>query len=126
LGSAEGFLKQAKQELECGVSILSFPEGSRSADGELTAFHSGSARIALAAGAPLVPIGVIGTREIMPKSSRGYALTGHVHIHIGEPIKVDKADTRSPRKLTRLLKEGVAQAKAEARRLELTPNKASG
>ena len=52
-------------EIKEGISILIFPEGTRNHEpGQLQEFHAGSFKIATKAGAPIVPVTIIGTREI--------------------------------------------------------------
>lgn len=52
------------------VSVIFFPEGTRSEDGTLKPFKKGAALLAIQAGAPVVPIAVAGTKEILPKGSK--------------------------------------------------------
>ncbi|MGE5567685.1 MAG: lysophospholipid acyltransferase family protein [Rhodospirillales bacterium] len=69
---------------ERGISVLVFPEGGRS-PGPMEEFKEGAAYIAIKAGVPIVPVGIAGTREVLPMDSllvRG----GDVQLRIGEPI----------------------------------------
>ncbi len=68
------------------ISLLIFPEGGRSEDGQLQAFKEGGAYIAIRAGAPLVPLVVIGTREVLPFGS-GLVQPGAVTLRILKPIE---------------------------------------
>ncbi len=68
------------------ISLLIFPEGGRSEDGQLQAFKEGGAYIAIRAGAPLVPLVVIGTREVLPYGS-GVVQPGAVTLRILKPIE---------------------------------------
>jgi 1-acyl-sn-glycerol-3-phosphate acyltransferase len=58
-----------KAKLRQGLSLMFFPEGTRSPDGELKRFKSGAFILSLDSGAPVVPIAIVGTHEIMPKRS---------------------------------------------------------
>ena len=70
---------------ERGISLLIFPEAGRT-QGSLEPFKEGAAYIAIKAGVPLVPIGLIGTREVLPIHS--YNLRGGlVKLKIGDPIQ---------------------------------------
>ena len=68
-----------------GVSLLVFPEGGRSEDGGLQTFKEGAAYIAIKAGVPVVPICLIGTREVLAFGS-GHFHPGPVRLRIGRPI----------------------------------------
>lgn len=60
-------LARARQYLENGMSVMIFPEGTRSAKGTLLPFKSGAFRLAIEAGVPVLPIAVHGTAHGMPK-----------------------------------------------------------
>ncbi|HZA85513.1 MAG TPA: lysophospholipid acyltransferase family protein, partial [Acidimicrobiales bacterium] len=59
-------LDAAANVLESGELFGIYPEGTRSRDGKLRKGHTGPARLSLRTGAPMVPIGMVGTREIQP------------------------------------------------------------
>lgn len=107
-------LAKAQRSLEDGVSVLTFPEGTRSTSGEIGPFNSGAARLALATGVPLVPVGIVGTEWLLPKGSACYPASGHVAIHIGEPITV-RPNEMNARVLTRRLQQAVREARDAAR-----------
>jgi 1-acyl-sn-glycerol-3-phosphate acyltransferase len=66
-GSAsERALKAATRILDRGELFGIFPEGTRSRDGVLHKGHTGPARLAMRTGAPIIPVGIRGTREIQP------------------------------------------------------------
>jgi 1-acyl-sn-glycerol-3-phosphate acyltransferase len=78
----------AKSKLDQGFSLMFFPEGTRSPDGEMKRFKSGAFVLSLHAGVPVVPISIVGTREIMPKKSVLFH-PGTVDIVISPPIEPD-------------------------------------
>ncbi len=67
--------------------IVMFPEGTRSPDGEVKAFKKGAFVLAIRAGVPVVPVAIVGTREILPKGS-WRARPGVVRVRVGAPIPV--------------------------------------
>jgi 1-acyl-sn-glycerol-3-phosphate acyltransferase len=88
------------------VSLLIFPEGGRSREGELRPFMEGAAYIAIRAGVPLVPIGLRGTREVLPYGS-GTIRGGAVTMRIGDPIPTDQARMHDRLQLTNLLRDRI-------------------
>ena len=72
---------------ERAYSFLIFPEGTRSRDGSLQPFRRGGFFLALASGAPIVPVSIRGTYELMPKGRRS-ARRGRVGIVFHPPVPV--------------------------------------
>src|SRR5436190_12274165 len=90
-GSAsERALNAAARVLERGELFGIYPEGTRSRDGLLHKGHTGPARLALRTGAPIVPVGIIGTREIQPADVKFPRLFRSCTIRFGRPIKMDR------------------------------------
>src|SRR6059036_2309032 len=67
-------------------SVVIFPEGRRSPDGQLGEFKKGAFVLAIRAGLPVVPVVCRGTRRLMPRGSRLAVLPGEVEIVIEAPI----------------------------------------
>lgn len=78
-------LRRAAQRIREGVNVIIFPEGSRSATGELGQFKSGGFHLAIQAQVPVLPITVSGTRSITPKRSLRIE-SGLVRVSYGKPI----------------------------------------
>jgi 1-acyl-sn-glycerol-3-phosphate acyltransferase len=68
-----------------GLSLIVFPEGTRSRDGRVARFKGGSFYVALEAGLPVVPLSVIGSRHVMLKG-RLTSYPGEVRLVVHEPI----------------------------------------
>jgi len=68
-------------------SFLIFPEGTRSRDGNIQPFRRGGFFLALACGAPIVPVTIRGTYELMPRGKR-IIRKGFVQIAFHEPVPV--------------------------------------
>lgn len=62
-----GILKRWRALVSEGLSLIIFVEGTRSWDGRVARFKAGSFLLAMQAGLPIVPLAVIGTRQVMPK-----------------------------------------------------------
>lgn len=59
-------LERAVERVRGGVSVVVFPEGTRSGDGSVAPFKRGSFTLALNAGVPVVPVSIIGVKRLMP------------------------------------------------------------
>lgn len=93
-----------------GLSLIVFPEGTRSADGHVGPFKGGSLYPAVQAGLPIVPISIAGSRHVM-KKGRLMTCPGHVELTIHDPIPTAAAaepDIREVRKLATRVREIIA------------------
>lgn len=88
--AAERALDTAARVLEAGELFGIYPEGTRSRDGKLHKGHTGPARLALRTGAPIVPVGLIGTREIQPPEAKVPSPGKPCTIRFGKPVRVDR------------------------------------
>jgi 1-acyl-sn-glycerol-3-phosphate acyltransferase len=59
-------LKDGIQILKDGVFLCTFPEGTRSRTGKLQEFKNGAFKMAHKAGAPVIPITIVGSADVMP------------------------------------------------------------
>lgn len=78
-------LRMGRAGIEEGMILCVFPEGTRSFDGKLQKLMKGPTVLAEALGAPVVPIGVSGTFEVMPRGG-GFGGLHRVGISVGTPI----------------------------------------
>ncbi len=79
----------ARQFVEGKRSIVIFPEGTRSKDGNIAQFKKGGFHLAVQAKAKIIPIGIWGTIKILPRGS-WLVRPGKVAINVGEPIDASK------------------------------------
>jgi 1-acyl-sn-glycerol-3-phosphate acyltransferase len=105
--SGSAALDAATAVLEQGDLFGIFPEGTRSRDGLLHKGKTGAARLALRTGAPLIPVGLIGTDEMQkPEDPITVMRFGKdVTVRVGKPIRVDRYASRpdqalAPRQMT--------------------------
>jgi 1-acyl-sn-glycerol-3-phosphate acyltransferase len=99
---------------ESGVSVLVFPEGGRS-PAELREFKEGAAYIAIKAGVPAVPIGLTGTRQVLPMGSL-LVRPGQVTLRIGQPIPTTGLGPHDRRRLALQLRGRVVKLTQPAAR----------
>ncbi|MBI1377847.1 MAG: 1-acyl-sn-glycerol-3-phosphate acyltransferase [Frankiales bacterium] len=83
--SALGSLDVALDVLRRGLAFGIYPEGSRSRDGRLYRGRTGVAHLALTSGAPVVPVGLVGTDRLQPIGTRVPRFV-RVTVRFGEPI----------------------------------------
>lgn len=89
-------------------SVLVFPEGTRSMDGQLQEFKEGAALLAIRAETPVAPVAVVGTDRVLPSKSkeiRGAA----VELRIGRPVEVAGMDQKQRGELTARLRAEVEE-----------------
>lgn len=80
-------IESAKERIVDGTSVLFFPEGTRSRSEGMRPFKKGAFRMALDLGLPILPMTIIGTRDVLPPNSRDLR-PGRARLVIHEPIPV--------------------------------------
>jgi len=80
-----------------GLSLIVFPEGTRSGDGRVAPFKGGAFLLALEAGLPVVPLSVVGSRHVMLKG-RLTTYPGDVRLIVHEPIETQELAGTDPRR----------------------------
>ncbi|MFI2710618.1 lysophospholipid acyltransferase family protein [Micromonospora sp. NPDC018662] len=83
--SAQASLRVALDVLAAGRAFGIHPEGSRSRDGRLYRGRTGVAWLALASGAPVVPVAVLGTDRVQPVGAR-LPRPGRITVRFGTPL----------------------------------------
>lgn len=85
--AAQRSLEKAKAALQNGVSVVIFPEGTRTWDGKMGRFKKGGFKIATDLGLPIVPVTLRGCFERMPRNTLNIS-PGPIEMHVHEPIDV--------------------------------------
>lgn len=88
-------LDKARNRIVNGTSILFFPEGTRSRTGELKPFKKGAFHMAQDLNLPVLPVSIIGTREILPSDTARLTPAREVTLVIHPPIRSDEQDVDS-------------------------------
>jgi len=99
--------------LKSGRSLVVFPEETRTRTGDLLPFKSGAALLALRSGFPLLPVGIAGTRRLLPPGTLMMA-PGRVGLSIGEPIAVAGRSARDRDEVTRQARQAIGDLREEA------------
>jgi 1-acyl-sn-glycerol-3-phosphate acyltransferase len=83
--SAVRSVKKASSQLKKGISIIVFPEGTRSPDGEVKEFKRGAFLLAQYSKFPVAPVSISGTHDMLPR--QGWCFwPGTIHIRMSKPI----------------------------------------
>lgn len=103
-------LEQQRVLLESGRTVALYPEGTRSLDGRLYKGRTGVAFLALQTGAPVVPVGLIGTDEVMPVGAKLPALNKRITVRFGEPLDLAHHGPATSGKARRLATDDIMAA----------------
>ena len=109
-------LDEVQATLAAGVSVMVFPEGTRSPDGNMLPFKDGAFQMAIDAQVPLLPLALAGTRECRPKGSLWFG-NAEARVRILEPIPtagMTHADIPKLKELARQrIQEGLVIVRSE-------------
>lgn len=102
-------LELAREKMADGIALWVAPEGTRSRDGSLGRFKKGGFVLALQTGARIVPVGIRGSRDILPpKTFVEVNLDQEVEVHVGEPIDASAYTMEERDELVALVRERIA------------------
>lgn len=111
----EATMQACRAAIQDGISILIFPEGTRSDDGSIGSFHKGAFHLARELGVPILPVVVDGTGQALPKGSVGLVKGFcRFRMHVLEPID---PSTLSARALSRRVQDRMTAELDHMRRL---------
>lgn len=101
-------IKQAARKIEQGATVLIFPEGTRSATGELLPFNGGGFFLAILSRAVVLPVTIQGSRAIMPKQSFRVS-PGLVSVTVAEPIATEGLSLKHRNHLREMIRKILAR-----------------
>ena len=107
-------LQECRDRLDKHVSVMIFPEGTRSKTGALQEFKTGAFRVAVQAGVPVLPIAVLGTRDALVKHDWRFGRS-HAEVRVLEPISTDGLTKHDVLDLTAQARDAIASALDEMR-----------
>lgn len=79
-------MQDAEKQLAGGMSVVVFPEGSRTFDGKVNAFRRGAYTLAVEFGLPVVPVTIDGAFDVMPRTA-WLPRPGHIKLTVHRPIE---------------------------------------
>lgn len=104
-------LEEAGHRVAAGLSVLIFPEGTRSPEGEVRRFKRGGFHLARAAGVPVVPLAIVNSGRLLPRGS-WHADPGVIRLRVGDPL--DPADHPEPMDLENAVRAQILRLKTPA------------
>ena len=112
--SIEQCMQRAREYLDMGVSVLFFPEGTRSLDGVVKSFKPGAFKLALDAGCDVLPLAITGTLNALPKNTWKFS-DDYVHMRmlVGDVISTKGMTERDLDALATRAREAVVALKDE-------------
>lgn len=109
-GDKESKVKMLSESYEClkkGNSIMIFPEGTRSVDGEIGFFKRGAFQLAISAGVPILPVLIDGTGGILPKHGLKFGGYHKVAVKVLDPVPPEKFSCSDPDKLAEVFMQSM-------------------
>lgn len=108
-------MKETLRRLRRNESVLLFPEGRRTLDGELQPLMSGFVALAKRVDLPLLPIGIDGPFACWPLGAM-FPVPGLIHVVFGSPIQPGEFKGLDDQQITQLLQDRIGDCFEEARR----------
>ena len=107
-------LAECRERLSCNVSVMIFPEGSRSKTGELNPFQAGAFKLAIEGQYPILPMAVHGTRDALRKHDwrQGRAVA---EVRVLEPVSTDGLTKNDLPELRDRVQSMISDARADLR-----------
>jgi len=113
-GIGLGGIKESLKRLKRGEMVLIFPEGTRSADGEIHPFRPGFTALAVRSKAAILPVAIEGAFAAWPRWKKFPGL-GRIRVHFGEPILPGEFAGRDERDLLAEVERRVRECQARLR-----------
>ncbi|MDF1578522.1 MAG: lysophospholipid acyltransferase family protein [Desulfurivibrionaceae bacterium] len=106
-------LAEAAERIAAGTSVVIFPEGTRTRDGNLQPFKSGGMYLAIKSGVDVAPVALVGGYDVLPKG-RFLPRPGRIMIRVGRPVSSRDFSQKQKQALADLLHDQVAALIEEA------------
>ncbi|MCK8602645.1 lysophospholipid acyltransferase family protein [Desulfoferrobacter suflitae] len=100
-------ISEAAGRVRDGISVVIFPEGTRSTDGVMQAFKKGGFILAIQSQQPIVPISISGSYRILPKQGDWNIRPGVIRMTIGRPIPTAGLSTKQRDQLIAAVREAI-------------------
>jgi 1-acyl-sn-glycerol-3-phosphate acyltransferase len=101
-------LRTGADKLTGGWSVLIYPEGTRTRDGQLQQFKKGAFMLAVQTGMPILPVTSNGAHKVLPRKTIVFR-SGHITVTIGDPINTEGMTESDVPKLMEMTRQAVAK-----------------
>jgi len=101
-------LAEAAERIASGTSVVIFPEGTRTRDGNLQHFKAGGMYLAIKSGVDVVPVAIVGGYDVLPKG-KWLPKPGRMLIRVGKPVSSKDYTQKQKQELADLLHDRVAE-----------------
>ncbi len=108
-------LEMSRQTLRNRVSVMIFPEGTRSTSDQLLPFKDGAFRLAIKTGSPILPLAITGTRDALAKHDWRFG-RADAHVRVLPPVEVTGYTLKTAGELRDLVRDQIAAARDEMRK----------
>ena len=101
-GNEESKTEMLEKSIMClkrGISVMIFPEGTRSSDKEIGFFKRGAFQLAIQADVPILPVLIDGTADILPKHGMIFGNGYHLRLRVLDPVHPHDFETDDPDEL---------------------------
>ncbi|MFO7962692.1 MAG: lysophospholipid acyltransferase family protein [Desulfobacterales bacterium] len=112
--SAFRSIREASEKIRNGASVMIFPEGTRSMDGNLLPFKKGGFVLAMGSGVPVIPMIITGSQNIMPKKQLSIR-SGCIALDILEPIETSSPEFKNKDELLQSVRRTMIEELAKKR-----------
>ena len=106
--NAVASMQRAAAYLHHGICAFIFPEGTRSRDGVLQPFKKGGFKLAIQARVPIIPVTIIGSRQVLPRDSIIFR-PGPIDMYVDEPIPTEGLTDDDTETLMQAVRAAMAQ-----------------
>jgi 1-acyl-sn-glycerol-3-phosphate acyltransferase len=102
-------LKAAREKMESGIVLWIAPEGTRSRTGKLGEFKKGGVIMAIESCATIIPVGIIGSADILQPKTWDFYLGKEVKVNVGKPIEASKYSLENKEELLDVLRASITE-----------------
>jgi len=107
------------ERLKQGISLVIFPEGTRSIDGKLLPFKSAPFIVPIKTKTPVVPVAIKGTKDILPKGKLWFSLKRkEVKVYVGRAISTENFSLKQRKELSQIVRKEIENFLNEEKPLE--------